>query len=133
MVGTVDAHFDRKILEKMGIIYHNSIMKHIAGRGTVQAVFGHILYDRTAEGNIDDLHALADPDDRDSGGNRYVESLELQDVQFGVNSAGTFVFSPKKAGVISPPPGRIRASQEMTSPGTRVVTICAGSARKKAS
>ena len=108
-------------------------MKHIAGRGTVQAVFGHILYDRTAEGNIDDLHALADPDDRDSGGNRYVESLELQDVQFGVNSAGTFFFSPKKAGVISPPPGRIRASQEMTSPGTRVVTICAGSARKKAS
>lgn len=115
----------------MGIIYHNSIMKHIAGRGTVQAVFGHILYDRTAEGNIDDLHALADPDDRDSGGNRYVESLELQDVQFGVNSAGTFVFSPKKAGVISPPPGRIRASQEMTSPGTKVVTVLAGSFRKR--
>ena len=95
-MSTVDAHFGRKILEKTGIIYHNSIMKHIAGRGTVQAVFGHILCDRTAEGNIDDLHALADPDDRDSGGNRYVESLELQDVQFGVNSAGTFVFFPEK-------------------------------------
>ena len=96
-MSTVDAHFGRKILEKTGIIYHNSIMKHIAGRGTVQAVFGHILYDRTAEGNIDDLHALADPDDRDSGGNRYVESLELQDVQFGVNSAGTFVFFTEKS------------------------------------
>lgn len=71
-------------------------MKHIAGRGTVQAVFGHILCDRTAEGNIDDLHPFTDTDDRDSGGNRYVESLELQDVQFGVNSAGTFVFFHRK-------------------------------------
>lgn len=96
-------------------------------------IYGHILQNCAPEGNIDDLHALADPDDRDSGGDRYVESLELQDVQFGVNSAGTFVFSPKKAGVISPPPGRIRASQEMTSPGTKVVTVLAGSFRKKVS
>ena len=96
-MSTVDAHFGRKILEKTGIIYHNSIMKHIAGRGTVQAVFGHILCDRTAEGNIDDLHPFTDTDDRDSGGNRYVESLELQDVQFGVNSAGTFVFFTEKS------------------------------------
>ena len=92
MVGTVDAHCDRKMLEKTGIIYHNSIMKHIAGRGTVQAVFGHILCDRTAEGNIDDLHALADPDHGDPGGNGCVKGLKLQDVQFGVNSTGTFVF-----------------------------------------
>ena len=43
------------------------------------------------------LNALADPDDRDPGGDCYVESLELQDVQFGVNSAGTFVFFTEKS------------------------------------
>ena len=91
-MSTVDAHFGRKILEKTGIFRHNGRMECITGRDTVQGISGHILCDRTAEGNVDDLHALADPDDRDSGGNRYVESLELQDVQFGVNSTGTFVF-----------------------------------------
>ena len=60
-------------------------------------ICGHILQNCAPEGNIDDLHALADPDDRDPGGNRYVESLELQDVQFGVNSAGTFVFFTEKS------------------------------------
>ena len=92
MVGAVDVHFDRKILEKTGIIYHNSIMKHIAGRGTVQAVSRHILQNSATEGNIDDLHALADPDHGDPGGNGCVKGLKLQDVQFGVNSTGTFVF-----------------------------------------
>ena len=67
-------------------------MKHIAGRGTVQAVFGHILCDRTAEGDIDHLHPFTDTDHGDPGGDRHVESLKLQDVQFGVNSTGTFVF-----------------------------------------
>ena len=132
-MSTVDAHFDRKILEKMGIIYHNSIMKHIAGRGTVQAVFGHILYDRTAEGNIDDLHALADPDDRDSGGIAMSRAWNCRMSSSVSTVREPLFFSPKKAGVISPPPGRIRASQEMTSPGTKVVTVLAGSFRKKVS
>jgi len=76
-MSTVDAHFGRKILEKTGIIYHNSIMKHIAGRGTMQAVFGHILCDRTAEGNIDHLHPFTDTDHGDSCGNGRVQCLEL--------------------------------------------------------
>lgn len=130
MVGAVDVHFDRKILEKTGIFRHNGRMECITGRDTVQEISRHILQNSATEGNIDDLHALADPDHGDPGGNGCVKGLKLQDVQFGVNSTGTFVFSPKKAGVISPPPGRIRASQEVTSPGTSVVTVLAGSFEK---
>ena len=119
-----------KYLKRRESSVHNGRMECITGRDTVQAVFRHILQNSATEGNIDDLHALADPDHRDPGGNGCVKGLKLQDVQFGVNSAGTFVFSPKKAGVISPPPGRIRASQEVTSPGTSVVTVLAGSFEK---
>ena len=72
-------------------------MECITGRDTVQGISRHILQNSATEGNIDDLHALADPDDRDSGGNRYVESLELQDVQFGINIPGSVHFFPEKS------------------------------------
>ena len=52
----------------------------------------HILQNGAAEGDIDDLHALADADDGDPGSYGRVESLKLQNVQFGVNCTGTFVF-----------------------------------------
>ena len=58
----------------------------------MQGISRHILQNSATEGNIDDLHALADPDHGDPGGNGCVKGLKLQDVQFGVNSTGTFVF-----------------------------------------
>ena len=67
-------------------------MECITGRDTVQGISRHILQNSATEGNIDDLHALADPDHGDPGGNGCVKGLKLQDVQFGVNSTGTFVF-----------------------------------------
>ena len=97
MVGAVDVHFDRKILEKTGIFRHNGRMECITGGDTVQGISRHILQNSATEGNIDDLHALADPDHGDPGGNGCVKGLKLQDVQFGVNSAGTFVFFTEKS------------------------------------
>ena len=64
-------------------------MECITGRNTVKGISRHILQNSTTESNIDDLHALADTDDRNSCGNGSVKSLELQDVQFSVNGAGT--------------------------------------------
>lgn len=104
MVGAVDVHFDRKILEKTGIFRHNGRMECITGRDTVQGISRHILQNSATEGNIDDLHALADPDHGDPGGNGCVKGLKLQDVQFGVNSTGTFVCMYQDPLVMTPSP-----------------------------
>ena len=90
VMGTVDTHFDRKILEKTGIFHHNGRVERVSGRRTVQQISRHILEDRSTESHIDDLHALTDADHGNPCSNSSVKSLELQNIQFGINRAGAF-------------------------------------------
>ena len=89
----------------------------IAAGVLMQRRRGEILHDCATEADINDLHAFTDPENGKPVTDAQLKRLQLQDVKLCVNGTGAV-----KAGVMSPPPGRISASQPVISPMFRVTT-----------
>lgn len=94
----------------------------IAAGVLMQRRRGEILHDCATEADINDLHAFTDPENGKPVTDAQLKRLQLQDVKLCVNGTGAVIAFPEKAGVMSPPPGRISASQPVISPMFRVTT-----------
>ena len=66
-------------------------MIEISVRGLMQMGGGHILQERTAEGDVEQLHAFTDTQNWFAGLDTEFQRLKLQDIQFDINVYGAFV------------------------------------------
>ena len=91
---------------KTGILFDFRGMVLVTILIAVDRGIGHILQNRSAEGNINDLHAFADAKNREMKPQTDINGLELQDIQFRVNIAGTHVALSEKGGRDIASPGQ---------------------------
>lgn len=78
---------------------------------------GHILNYGSAQPHIDELHALADAQNRLPVSEAQLQRLELQNIQLGVNAAGAVIFFPEEGGGDIAAPGEQQGVASGDVPG----------------
>lgn len=103
---------------KAGILFDFRGMVLVAVLIAVDRGIGHILQNRSAEGNINDLHAFADAENREMKPQADINGLKLQNIQFRVNIAGTHVVLSEKGGRDIASPGQYQSIAFRQDAGT---------------